>query len=117
MKETDINEIRDVITSVLDYHFWYIEDYFPEDTIYWIVTNIYLCNDTSVEVSNRVNEVGTVIATEHRLSLILDEGIAPTSHTSTYIKTIEPICKYEQLLDDIYNIISTWSTCLVRIIN
>lgn len=115
MKEKNIEVIQTTISNFLDGEFWKIEEYFPQESILWIVTNIYLNNDTSVEVSNRVNDVATVIASRYRISVIMDPRAIQGDDRSTYVKMAMPLCQYEDVSIDIFNILEIWETCVLRL--
>lgn len=115
MKEKNIEVIQTIIENLLDGEFFRIEEYFPHDAVVWILTNIYLNNDTSVEVTNRVKDVGSVIASRDRISLIMEREVVPTTQQFTYVKTDDPLCLYQDTAQDIFNILSIWETCALRL--
>lgn len=110
-KITDFGIIQDAAKTVIaDWGETYSTDYMTEEDLVTLLTFAYLSNDTCVEVTRRVQESGiTVIVSEKRVSVILEEE-------SSYIKKEEPLCKYESVELDLYNILSIIEATIIRVL-
>lgn len=101
MKTTDINEIYQTATIVLENNPSAIAEEVPQFTLAMMLVNIYVNNDTSKECTNRILDFGTIITTRSKVSIILDTKVA------THAGTASPLCAYNDLYDDLLNIL-TW---------
>lgn len=110
MKIEDLTELYDTIQLVIDSTHPTIIDYMPSQMLIYVVMNIYLNNDTSKAVTNHVNHSMTIIASEMRVSVIWDD------HSTNYRCRV-PLCLYENLSDDIGNILSCIDICIDRLLD
>lgn len=110
MKIEDLTELYDTIQLVIDSTHPTIIDYMTPQMLIYVVMNIYLNNDTSKAVTNHVNKSMTIIASEMRVSVIWYEQ-------STNYRIRVPLCLYENLLDDIVNILSCIEICIERLLD
>ena len=108
MKNTDYSVIQNEIHQQLLDQDWTIEQYLDESMIVLAVANIYTTNDmvsgfgqdftNAASVSGNDNyEKMSIISSRDRISIILDSKMS-------YYKDNLPICGYESLDEDIYNI-------------
>ena len=110
MKIENLTELYDTIQLVIDSTYPTIIDYMSPQMLTYVIMNIYLNNDTSKAVTNHVNNSMTIIASEMRVSVIWDD------HSTNYRCRI-PLCLYENLSDDIINILSCIDICIDRLID
>lgn len=110
MKIENLTELYDTIQLVIDSTQPTIIDYMPSQMLIYVVMNIYLNNDTSKAVTNHVNHSMTIIASEKRVSVIWNEQ-------STNYRIRIPLCLYENLSDDIGNILSCIDICIDRLLD
>lgn len=108
MKITDYTVIQQEIQELLLEQDWSIEQYLDEDLIVLAVANIYTTNDMALgfgqDFTNAANGTGhdnyekiSIISSRDRISIILDSKMS-------YYKDNLPICGYESIDEDIYNI-------------
>ena len=110
MKETDYAIIQTAVQVVLTQNPFEIKEILDTTTLVAIVTNIYLNADTSKAVTNHVDNVCTIIATQDKVSVISEE-------TSSYIKTPGPYVLYEDLTADIVSILECIDCCVINILD
>ena len=110
MKIEDLTELYDTIQLVIDSTHPTIIDYMTPQMLTYVIMNIYLNNDTSKAVTNHVNNSMTIIASECRVSVIWYKQ-------STNFRIRFPLCAYEDLLQDINNILSCIDICIDRLLD
>ena len=110
MKIENLTELYDITQMVIDSTHPAIIDYMPSQMLTYVVMNIYLNNDTSKAVTNHVNKSMTIIASEMRVSVIWDD------HSTNYRIRV-PLCLYENLSNDIVNILSCIDICIDRLLD
>lgn len=110
MKIENLTELYDTIQLVIDSTQPTIIDYMTPQMLIYVIMNIYLNNDTSKSVTNHVNNSMTIIASEKRVSVIWD------GHSTNY-RICVPLCLYENLSDDIGNILSCIDICIDRLLD
>lgn len=110
MKIENLTELYDIIQLVIDSTQPTIIDYMPSQMLIYVVMNIYLNNDTSKAVTNHVNNSMTIIASEKSVSVIW------YGHSTNYRIRV-PLCLYENLVDDITNILSCIDICIDRLLD
>lgn len=110
MKETDYSIIQTAVQVALTQYPYEIKDILDTATLVAIVTNIYLNADTSKAVTNHVDNVCTIIATQDKVSVIWEE-------TSSYIKTPGPFVLYKDLTEDIVSILECIDCCVINILD
>lgn len=119
MKITDYSVIQNEIQQQLLDQDWSIEQYLDESMIVLAVANIYTTNDmvsgfgqdftNAASLSGHDNfEKMSIISSRDRISIILDSKMS-------YYKDNLPICGYETLDEDIYNILVVIQTVFDRI--
>lgn len=101
MKTTDINEIYQTAIYVLENNPSAIGQEIQQFTLAMMLTNIYVNNDLSKECTNRILDWGTIITTRSKVSIILDTKVATRAGNDS------PLCSYDNLYDDLLNIL-TW---------
>lgn len=106
MKEFDIKTIYDNTVALIDNLQPLIIQYWKTETVASFVTAVYLNIDARA-VTLHVNQL-TVIVSDKRVSVIL-------SDKSTYIKTQMPICLYDDLLQDLQNILDLIEICIISV--
>lgn len=108
MKITDYTLIQEQIIENLNDQDWTIENYLPVQTIVLAVSNIYTTNDMcsgfgqdfkTKPLSNDtlIGQPISIISSQERISIITSDGMS-------FYKADLPICGYEDLQEDIYNI-------------
>jgi hypothetical protein len=110
MKIENLTELYDTIQMVIDNTQPTIIDYMTPQMLTYVIMNIYLNNDTSKSVTNHVNNSMTIIASEKSISVIWDD------HSTNYRIRV-PLCLYENLSDDIGNILSCIDICIDRLLD
>ena len=110
MKIENLTELYDITQMVIDSTHPAIIDYMPSQMLTYVIMNIYLNNDTSKAVTNHVNNSMTIIASEMRVSVIWD------GHSTNYRCRV-PLCLYENLSNDIVNILSCIDICIDRLLD
>lgn len=110
MKTTNIQEIFNRARQIIIQNAPAIYPSVSLNNLANVLTNIYLMNDQSKEVSNRLLGFGTIIATRTQVSIILDTGRA------SHYGNSEPICYYNDLDADLTNILSIIDLTYQRII-
>lgn len=110
MKIENLTELYDITQMVIDSTHPTIIDYMPSQMLTYVVMNIYLNNDTSKAVTNHVNNSMTIIASEMRVSVIWYKQ-------STNYRARIPLCLYENLSNDIVNILSCIDICIDRLLD
>lgn len=119
MKITDYSVIQNEIQKQLLDQEWSIEEYLSEDVIVLAIANIYTTNDlVSGFGQNYTNSVAlsgndsweklSIISARYGISIVLDSKMS-------YYKDAFPVCGYESLETDIYNIFVLIQTVLDRI--
>lgn len=110
MKIENLTELYDVTLMAIDNLQPTIIDYMSPQMLTYVIMNIYLNNDTSKAVTNHVNNSMTIIASEKSVSVIWD------GHSTNYRIRV-PLCLYENLSDDIGNILSCIDICIDRLLD
>ena len=110
MKIENLTELYDITLMAIDNLQPTIIDYMSPQMLTYVIMNIYLNNDTSKAVTNHVNNSMTIITSECRVSVIWNEQ-------STNYRIRVPLCLYENLLDDIVNILSCIEICIERLLD
>lgn len=110
MKIENLTELYDTIQLAIDNLQPTIIDFMSPRMLTYVVMNIYLNNDTSKAVTNHVNNSMTIIASEMRVSVIWD------GHSTNYRCRV-PLCLYENLSNDIVNILSCIDICIDRLLD
>lgn len=110
MKTTDIDEIYQSALQIILISEPAIYGKVGLESLANVLTNIYMMNDQSKEVSNRLLNFGTIIATRTNVSIILDTGRA------SHYGNSEPLCYYNDLDDDLTNVLSIIDLTYQRII-
>lgn len=110
MKIENLTELYDITLMAIDNLQPTIIDYMSPQMLTYVIMNIYLNNDTSKAVTNHVNNSMTIIASTSRVSVIWDDH-------STNFRCRVPLCVYENLSDDIGNILSCIDICIDRLLD
>lgn len=113
MRQTDLGQLQTAIELKLDSQTWYLQSYIDDERIINVVAAIYLNNDVAIEVTTRIEPL-TIIATTKRISVIIDAD-QQTMKKSTYYKSQWAICKYENMSEDVQNILNIIDVCLLRL--
>ena len=107
MKVTNYNVVLAAATKVLDRHTSLILDYLTMDEAAQCMTMIYLCSDLMDAITMDYTGNISVIASPYRLAILY------LKHQSFY-KGDTPICKYEDLADDMNEIVLRLDAALER---
>lgn len=118
MKETDYSVIQQEISSQLLENEWSILEYLESDKCIIAICNIYTTNDLvsgfgqdykyeDAETSSNGYKKLSIISSAERISIITDSKMS-------YYKTDLPICGYESLEQDIFNILMVIQAVLDR---
>lgn len=97
MKVTDFNEIRNAAIDYLAENGSAVLDLMSAQEAAMCVTMIYLANDSLTAIGQDFDYGVSIVASRTRISVI---GIG----NSSYYKSDEPICAYEDLADDVHQI-------------
>lgn len=107
MKETDYKAIHDEVETQLLMTSWLILDYVELDVAIQLVFNIYLTNDILKGFGQDIEGVISVISSRDRISTIAG------GHSSFY-KNDSPLCYYEQLDEDVNQILIVLQASIER---
>lgn len=108
MKETNLETIKDeAVDLIVDLQPLALS-YMDAEKLAQIITNAYMANDTSKEVTDHVSDSMTVIYTQLGVSVIFGDK-------ATRYKTRIPLCRYYDLREDIINLLSCLEICIERI--
>lgn len=110
MKTTDIETVYQTALQIILISKPAIFDEVKLESLANVLTSIYLMNDKSKEVTNRLLNFGTIIATRTQVSIILDTGSA------SHYGNSEPLCYYDDLDADLTNLLSIIDLTFQRII-
>lgn len=113
MRQTDLGDLQTAIENQLDSQEWYLQSYIDDERIINVVAAIYLNNDMAIEVTTRIKPL-TIIATTHRISVIIDADQG-TQKRSTYYKATWAICQYQDMNADVFYILNIIDFCLLRL--
>lgn len=113
MRQTDLGQLQTAIENQLDSQTWYLQSYIDDERIINVVAAIYLNNDVAIEVTTRIAPL-TIIATNKRISVIIDAD-QDTQKRSTYYKSSWAICQYQDMSEDVQNILNIIDVCLLRL--
>lgn len=108
MKEADYAIIQAAAQQAISAYPYLAKEHIDHAQLTAIVTNIYLNADSMKAVTNHIDGLCTIIATPHKVALIME------AH-STYWQEENPIVKYEDLTADIINILESIDLCFIRI--
>lgn len=108
MKETNLETVKNVAVDLIVDLQPLALNYMDADKLAQIITNAYVGNDTSKEVTDHVANSMTIIYTQLGVSVILDDK-------ATRYKTSIPLCRYYDLNEDIINLLSCLDFCIERI--
>lgn len=120
-KVTDYAVLQQVIQEELDLHDCDLEELIGSDLTIMCITNIYLTNDvckgfgqdfvtTEQAYPDGMETKTSVISASQRISIITDIGMS-------YYKTDDTLCGYEDVHEDVANIIIVIQAVLDRIAN
>lgn len=107
MKVTDYNEVWQEVETQLQVTEWSILNYVSLDVATMLVVNMYLTGDILKGLSQGIPNSISVISSDDRISVIVD-GCA------SFYKSDGPMCQYEDLSDDIEQILMILDAALVR---
>ena len=108
MKETNLETIKDEAVDIIIDIQPLALSYMNTVKLAQILTNAYMANDTSKEVTDHVASSMTVIYTQQGVSVIFGDK-------ATRYKTRVPLCRYYDLREDIINLLSCLDFCIERI--
>lgn len=107
MKESDLNAVRQEVQDQLLQSNWSILEYVDLDDAIMLVSNIYFTSDRLKGFGQDVEGVISVISSRFRISVIIDEA-------SSFWKDDEPICQYNNLDEDIGEILLCLQAAIER---
>lgn len=108
MKVTDLNQIRLTVDAYLGLMDWTILEFVDKETATLIVTNIYLTNDKLKGHGQDIENILSVISTRNGISVI-------SNHTASRMNVDYELCEYNDLQDDISNIMNCLEAALTRL--
>lgn len=108
-KVTDYNEIMTEVTTQLSENEWSILDYVDEETAKLIVTNIYTSNDVMKGYGQDIRGWISVISSRYYISVIRADEMG-------MFKSDVPICGYENLSEDIAQILMIMQAAFDRML-
>lgn len=106
-KVTDYNIILDEVANQLHQLDWSITDYVGEETAKIVVANIYYTNDIIKGYGQDLRAHLSVISSQRVISVIHDGQMG-------MYKDDQNLCLYENLSDDIYEILLVMQTAFDR---
>lgn len=107
MKVTNYDSVRVEIEFQLTMTQWSILDYVELDTAILIVFNIYMMSSDCSGFGQDIDGVISVISSKDRISTI-------ANGTSSFYKDDAPICQYNDLEDDINQILIVLQASIER---
>lgn len=107
MKQTDLNAVRNEVESQIRDQEWSVLNYLTRDEAVLAVCNVYNVNDWAKGFGQDFRDQISIISSEKRISTI-----ANGSHS--YYKSDTPLCQYEDLADDIHQILMVLETAIQR---
>lgn len=107
MKENDLNAVRTEIESQLDDQDWRILDYLTRDQATLVVCNIYNTNDSAKGFGQDFEDCISIISSRQRIS-----AIASGAHS--FYKSETPLCMYQNLADDVHQILIVMEAAIQR---
>lgn len=116
MKQTDLNLIKQTTESILNEKWSNLPfaEYFPQNVIETYIISVYMHNDitNAIGMDYKVENDNTMsfLATRYKMVSFIDDAKA-------WIKRDEPICRYDNYEDDIYNIIRTMALAMIKAID
>ena len=108
MKITNLEIVAEAALAVMDINNPKAVSYIDEEDLVVLLTNAYELNDRSKEVTHRRKDTPTIIITQQAVSVILGD-------ISTRYNSRQPLCLYEDLIDDLENILSSIDFCFIRL--
>ena len=110
MKETNLEVVSQTAYQIIIEADPSVSEFVPIEQLSYILTNIYMNCDTSKALTNHVKDGMTIITSEKSVSVIWDEW-------STTYRCRVPLCLYENLSNDIVNILSCIDICIDRLLD
>ena len=107
-KVTDYAIVQQAIEAALDDGTWSIEELLGRELATLVVLNIYYTNDVCVGFGQDFHNKVSVISGRQRISVIVQ------SNSSMY-KDDGPICRYDDLADDVNEILIVMQAAYDRI--
>ena len=108
MKVTDLEAIKTITLGLIDYHDPVALHYIDAEELADLITNAYVLNDRCKEVTHRKIDTPTIIITQQAVSVIL-------SDVSTRYNSRQPLCLYEDPIEDLENLLSSIDFCFIRL--
>lgn len=108
MKETNLDTIQSMAIDMIVKYEPIALGYIDTIELAGIITNAYCYNYGAKETTHRVNGSVTLIITQTAVSLIVWD-------IATRYKSAQPLCLYENLEDDITNLLSCVDFCFARL--
>lgn len=119
MKETDYSVICAQVNELLNDSSYDMEDIWGHEISVMLVANIYMMNDlctgygqdirlATIDPESHKNQRASVVSATDLVSVILPEG-------GSHYRADLPLCGYENLHDDIYNILIIIQAVIDRI--
>ena len=110
MKITDLNVIADAVRDVINEIGCDLSDYLEPDDVINCITMIYVTGDRQTGCGQDFTVGISVVSSPTRVAIIGDGAMS-------FYKTTDPICQYEDLDDDITQIITVVNAATARWMN
>lgn len=110
MKVTDLNVIADAVSDVVSEIGCDLSDYLDNSDVINCLTMIYVTGDRMTGHGQDFAIGLSVISSPTRISIIGDGAMS-------FYKTDDPICQYENLNDDIIQIVTVVNAAIARWMN
>lgn len=110
MKETDYNVVRTEALAVIQTDEWQITNYVDDEVASVIVANIYWMADLVSGFGQDIPNIISVISNNSRISVIADGAASFYKHDGN-------ICEYQNLQNDIHEIMIVLETAIQRMIS
>lgn len=107
MKETDLNAIHTEIQTQLNENPWKVLEYLSIEDATILVMNIYLTNDSQKGHGQDFINSLSVISSQTRIAVIKGKN-------SSFFKSDLPLCQYNQLWEDIEQILIVLDASIER---
>lgn len=106
-KISNLNVIQAAVIDVVENVGCFLDEYIEPEEVYHCITMIYVNNDTQSGLGQDYSQGISVVASETRISIIGDGAMS-------FYKNDGPICRYEDLVEDITQIVLVLNTAIER---
>lgn len=106
-KISNLNVIQAAVIDVVENVGCFLDEYIEREEVYHCITMIYVNNDTQSGLGQDFTQGISVVASRTRISIIGDGAMS-------FYKNDGPICRYEDLVEDITQIVIVMNAAIER---